>query len=164
MCRLYQCAEGWLFLAVTQDKEWRALARALDHPDWLDDSRLSDHAGRLRHDDEVASHLVDIFAKSTAADWERRLRPAVPAASAADGNIEEFVVREGLVSSGQHPAFGEYWRLPPRVRFSAAPNREGGPCALGEHTDAILEEYGYSRAERDALKAAGVIRQFELGG
>ena len=162
LCRLYPCRDGWIFLAVVQDKEWRALATAVGCPEWLADDRYADHAARLRHDADLSGRLAGIFARAPAREWEERLAPGVPVASAADGNMEEFVVREGLVSGDQHPAFGEYWRLPPRVRFSAAPNRAGGPCALGEHTDAILEEFGYGEAERDALKAAGVVRQFDF--
>jgi crotonobetainyl-CoA:carnitine CoA-transferase CaiB-like acyl-CoA transferase len=33
------------------------------------------------------------------------------------------------------------------------------PPVLGEHTFEILEEFGYSRSDLDALAGAGVIRQ-----
>ena len=32
-------------------------------------------------------------------------------------------------------------------------------CAVGEHTNAILEELGYTAEERDALAADGVVLQ-----
>lgn len=158
LCRLYHCAEGWLFLAAFQDKEWQALCRALGHPEWLDDSRFRDRTARWSNDKDLSTTLEGIFATDRADRWEARLRNTVPVANASEGNMEEFMVREGLVSSGEHPAFGTYWRLPPRVRFTSAPNREGAPCGLGEHTEAILEEFGYSEEERAKLRQAGVVK------
>ena len=52
----------------------------------------------------------------------------------------------------------------PGCAFPPRPTGPAGRAPLGEHTDAILAEFGYSDTERDALKAAGVVRQFDLGG
>ena len=62
-------------------------------------------------------------------------------------SFEEFMVENGLVTGEEHPNFGTYWRLKPRTRFSSMPNRTGLPCAIGEHTYMLLDEFGYSSTE-----------------
>ena len=38
---IYETADGWLSVAVQSDREWAALARALERPEWTDDPRPS---------------------------------------------------------------------------------------------------------------------------
>jgi crotonobetainyl-CoA:carnitine CoA-transferase CaiB-like acyl-CoA transferase len=159
--RLYPCAEGWLFLGIVQPAERDALGEALGSPSWF--AELAQAVRDQGRDEPLAAHLSATFAVKPAAEWERLLqRHGVPAASAGDGNIEQFLVRENLVESGEHPAFGTYWRLPTRVRFSDSAPLPRTPTACGEYTDRILAELGYSAEEVSALAAAGVVAQSAL--
>jgi crotonobetainyl-CoA:carnitine CoA-transferase CaiB-like acyl-CoA transferase len=158
--RLYECADGWLFLAAVRDDEWACLARALDKHEWLEDPRFADADARLRNDDDLARECAAILASASAADWERRLTAAgVPSAAAPAGTFEEFLADEGLLRPEEHASFGSYWRLPAKVRFSESGNRLARASAVGEHTRAILEELGYTTAERAALEANHVVFQ-----
>ena len=37
---IYETAEGYISVAVQQNREWEGLTRALDKPEWLDDERF----------------------------------------------------------------------------------------------------------------------------
>jgi crotonobetainyl-CoA:carnitine CoA-transferase CaiB-like acyl-CoA transferase len=67
----------------------------------------------------------------------------------------QVVANETLMET-DHPAAGRLRQTRPAARFSATPAsiRFGAP-ALGEHTDAILGELGYSSAEIATLKGSG---------
>ena len=43
---IYETADGYISVAVQQDKEWLALTRALDKPEWLEDERFKTATGR----------------------------------------------------------------------------------------------------------------------
>jgi crotonobetainyl-CoA:carnitine CoA-transferase CaiB-like acyl-CoA transferase len=45
--------DRWLAIACFTDAEWRALAEVAGHPEWADDARFTDLAGRLRHQDAL---------------------------------------------------------------------------------------------------------------
>jgi crotonobetainyl-CoA:carnitine CoA-transferase CaiB-like acyl-CoA transferase len=63
-----------------------------------------------------------------------------------------------IVEEYAHPKAGRLRQSRAAARFSATPPsiRRGAP-ALGEHTDEVLAEIGYSAAEVAALRAAGAM-------
>jgi crotonobetainyl-CoA:carnitine CoA-transferase CaiB-like acyl-CoA transferase len=161
--RLYRCQTGWILLAALQQDEWTQLAHALDHQEWTTDLRYSSDAARTDNDAALIAELEGIFLTRAATEWETFLvGHGVPAASAGDYTFEEFLVQEQLVDSGEHHAFGTYWRLPPRVRFSRSANRLGRPAAVGEHTIRLLQEVGYGEDDiADLLRKYVVVAELE---
>ena len=54
--RLYQAADGWIYLAAPAEREWEALASALaGEADLAGDARFADEAGRRAHDGDLAA-------------------------------------------------------------------------------------------------------------
>ena len=156
--RLYACREGWLFLAARGDREWSALAHALEHPEWLGEERFATAAARLAHDDDLARLLHHAFGARGADEWESRLVAAdVAAVRAGDVPLETWFEGEGRLIPEDHPAFGPFWRAPVKVEMSDYPPRLDRACALGEHTRPILEELGYTGRAIDQLVADGIV-------
>jgi benzylsuccinate CoA-transferase BbsF subunit len=56
----YRCAgdDKWIAIAVADDSEWQALGRVAGNPAWAQDPRFATCEGRLRHRDEIDSHLA----------------------------------------------------------------------------------------------------------
>ena len=53
--RLYECAEGWVFLACPGPKEWEVFARAAGLDGLLSDERFSTSESRAANDGEMAA-------------------------------------------------------------------------------------------------------------
>jgi len=70
----------------------------------------------------------------------------------------------GLVVETDHPAAGRLRQARAAARFSRTPPeiRRGAP-RLGEHTQEVLAELGYSAAEMEAVEAAGAIMSTATG-
>jgi crotonobetainyl-CoA:carnitine CoA-transferase CaiB-like acyl-CoA transferase len=158
--RLYQCASGWIFLAAVQQGEWETLAAAVGHDDWLTDERFATAAARAEHDDELTDELSEIFATESADLWQTQLLDrGVPATRADEQTFEEFVVANVPHEPMTHPAFGDYWRRPPGIRFSGCePVRPSGAPSLGEHTRSVLAELGFTDDEAQDLIAGGAVK------
>jgi crotonobetainyl-CoA:carnitine CoA-transferase CaiB-like acyl-CoA transferase len=161
--RLHRTADGWLFLAVDGDAEWRRCCDALDAPGIADDERFATVAARAAHDEELDAVLAELLAARSAAEWEERMVAARVAGVRADASTpgpffahHEQVLANELSPECTHARFGTHRRWGPIVRVNG-----GGPAGpgvlAGEHTDAILAGLGRSPADVATLRAARVV-------
>lgn len=144
LCRLYPCAEGWVFLQVETEDEWRAFAEALELD--LD-----------RHDGGLEAAVSARFRQGRAADFEALLAPNGVGCIVADGPLpaefllhDEHAVAEDLVVTSPHPEWGDCLRYGPMVRFGATEGLRG-PDVAGGSTRKILAELGYTVEEVENL-------------
>src|ERR1700733_8886041 len=78
---IYETATDYISAAVQSNKEWLALTRALDKPEWLDDPRFANPAMRQKNINDRLSMTQDVLRTRPAAEWlERLTREGVPCA------------------------------------------------------------------------------------
>ena len=155
--RLYETADGWVFLAAPAASEWDDLVTAFaPHVD----------LGGLEHDDDaLAETLEKAFRTRTADEWESellahdvgclRVRPGAPDRQIyADGGIGEV---KGWITEVEHPVIGMHPRLAPLVGFSRSTTLAKPAELCGASTDTVLTGLGYDTDRIDALRTAGVI-------
>ncbi len=159
---VYETGDGWITVAVQTDQQWVALTRALDKAEWLDDARFKTPALRQKNVEARLALTQEALRGGASEYWLGRLTEAgVPCAPVLTRNQ---VVRApqvealGLVVETDHPGAGRLRQTRNAARFSATPAaiRRGAP-ALGEHTQEILAEAGYSPEEIAGLRADGII-------
>ncbi|HEY7106723.1 MAG TPA: CoA transferase [Acidimicrobiia bacterium] len=154
--RLYETADGWVFLAVPTQRELDELVTALEPYGPVDRA----------DDDALASSLCRIFERRTAAEWERDLVTRDVACVVVESTSPDAAIMGegdsigramGIVVDLEHPVIGAYPRLAPLATLSRSEGLTGGAPLLGEQTDAVLAELGYSEDHITDLRARGVI-------
>jgi crotonobetainyl-CoA:carnitine CoA-transferase CaiB-like acyl-CoA transferase len=164
--RLYQAADGWLFLASPSEKEWRRLTGALPEGATLGaDPRFATAADRKANNDALAAALAAIFLVSPGQHWEDILRAAdVACVVCAPGPVESNYLddgspgeRCGFNASGHHPILDDVPRLAPLVAFSRSSTVAGNAGLVGQDTKKVLRDFGYDEPEITGLAQEGVI-------
>ncbi len=154
---IYATATDHISVAVQTNKEWTALTRALETPEWLEDPRFLTPALRQANINDRLNMTQDVLMTRPAAEWLARLTEAgVPCAPVLTRSamIEDPQVRAmGIVVETAHETAGLLRQSRPAARFSETPAeiRFGAP-GLGAHTEEVLAEIGYSAAEIGALR------------
>jgi crotonobetainyl-CoA:carnitine CoA-transferase CaiB-like acyl-CoA transferase len=150
--RPYPTADGHICLLATTDRQWRGLFAALGCPELFDDPRFSSIPARTANIDALYTIVGERMRTRGTAEWRERL----DAADVPNGVVKDMaavVADPGLNGSGffhryEHPSEGPCVTMPYPVEFSASPaGVHLPPPRLGEHTEAVLAELGYSGAE-----------------
>jgi crotonobetainyl-CoA:carnitine CoA-transferase CaiB-like acyl-CoA transferase len=158
----FATAEGYLQLAAGNTRIWLRLCDVLGLPALPDDPRFRTNADRVVHRDELHEILEARFRTNTAAHWEEVLLaqdvPCSRVRTVADVAGDPQVAALGLLAPVAHPAIPNFQMvdLPIKIdgRRAAA---QAAPPAVGEHTDEVLRDLGYSAADVAALREAGAV-------
>lgn len=168
--RLYETSQGWLYVAVQTEEEWRSPCDVLGRRELPADDRFSGAALRRANDADLATEMGSAFEERPAEEWVRMLRDAsAPCAPVAEDYAEFFAdpqaIANDLIAEHEHPNVGRL-RLSSRlVSFpgSAQAIRRPTPL-LGEHTADVLLRAGYTEPQVADLYARGVVKTEEPSG
>jgi formyl-CoA transferase len=157
---IYRTRDGrWFMLAVANDRQWPALARAIEHPELLQDTRFA--GPRERRDNAVAlMRIFDAaFARRDLGDWREAL-DAAGLTFGIVGTTDEIAHDPQAMAAGFLRPLADTGMLTVDSPFTIT---DGGkvPVRLapghGEHSRQILAEAGYGAAEIEALIGAGAV-------
>jgi len=163
--RLYQGRDGkWFFLALGNLTFFAKFAVAMGHEEWLTEPRFQGAPFLILPptSTQLIAMFKEIFSTRTRDEWLEFLRaadlPCAPALSVAEFMNDPQVLANGMVEVVEQPPLGKVREMGIAVRFPLTPGRIKGPApALGQHTEEVLADLGYSAREMARLKGQGVI-------
>lgn len=159
---IFETADGYITAGAVSDAEWKGLATALGHPEWIDDPRFNTPAARVLNARERLELTAEVLKTRRCAEWlallETRQVPSAPVLRREEVIRNPQVLANELVVESEHPSAGPMRQPRPAARFGAAPAEIARPAPrLGEHTDEILAEVGVPGSELAQLRSAGVV-------
>lgn len=158
----FRARDRWFALAAANERQWALLCEVIGRPDLRDDPRFATNSQRVSNRQELLAVLNEVFATQDAAHWlaalERAGLPCGPINTVEDVFAHPQAEPRQMVVEAEHPTAGT-------VRMAGFPYKLSGtpaavrrpPPRLGEHTDEVLRELGYSAAEIAALREGAVI-------
>ncbi len=159
---VFETADGYITCGAVSDREWEGLARALRHPEWLDDDRFKTPTGRVRYAEDRLQLMQDAVATMTSAEALARLDaeqvPSAPILSREDLLTDPQIAANELIVESDHPHAGRMRQPRPAAHFERTPAAIARPAPLlGEHTNEVLGQIGVAADRIVSLRAAGVI-------
>ncbi len=159
----YLCGDGkYVVIGANGDSIFKRMMHAIGHPGLAEDPALADNAGRVRRTEELDRVIGDWTEKHTL----DQVLEVLEQAQVPSGKIYSIA---DIVADLQYQARqmierhkldgGQDVLLPgivPKLSETPGGTRWVGP-KLGEHTDEVLTQLGYSEAQRARLRANGVI-------
>ncbi len=156
--------DRWFFLAILQpDAYWPSFCRAIvEKPELENDPRFNTMEIREENCEELICILDEVFASRNMEEWERRFRENNYVYGRVQSPIEVTTdpqaVANGFFAEIDHPVVGQMKIVTTPVNFRQNPAsvRALAP-EVGQHTEEILLDLGYSRDDIAQLKEQGVI-------
>ena len=159
----FRTRDGWLLVSVVGNPLFERWARLMGEPHWSTDPRFSSDERRGDNGELISERMSRWCAERTSAEAIAELEVArIPCGEVLtpQGALDNAHVRAaGLLASVEYPGLDapapvsttpiRMSKTPPAIRHRAP--------TLGEHTDEVLTELGYSAADIERFRIARVI-------
>jgi crotonobetainyl-CoA:carnitine CoA-transferase CaiB-like acyl-CoA transferase len=158
----YRTADGHINVACSGEGMWKRLCQALGRDDLHARAEFGSNELRAKNRSELNKVLNACFSVRNSEDWVRILNEAgVPCGPIYRMNevfADPQVQHLGAVSEVKHPRLGNLSILSQVVKLSRTPARVASATPeIGQHTDEVLAELGFSAREISTLKSKGAI-------
>jgi formyl-CoA transferase len=159
----FKCTDGYITIGAANDRNFAKLARVLGHHEWIADERFAADHQRVAHREELAALIETVTSREPRAHWIHELEqagiPCGPILDYEDALATPQAIAREMTVDVDHPTLGPLRTLGTPIKMSSTPlnPRRRGPM-LGEHTDDVLSEAGYSSDEIEQLRYSGAVR------
>jgi len=158
---IHPTREGYLYISANTPHFWQSLCEKTGLHALAQDERYDSVRKRAQHCDEIVPKLHVALQSRSALEWETHFGDAVPCAAAR--SVEDMfddpqVLAEDMVSSFEYPGVGRYRGFKDPIRFGATPGPDPlAAPAFGEHSDAILRDFGVTSEQIAALRTKHAV-------
>lgn len=160
----FKTGDGLINIAANKQEQFEAVCRVLERTDLMDDPRFAERQARLDNRDALTMELEKAMARQSGDAWTRALNaegvPAGPVLSVPEALAHPQISERGMLGIFENvPGVGRDITIArPGIKLDGeAVKTEAPPPLLGEHTDALLEELGYSADEIRTLRERSAI-------
>jgi crotonobetainyl-CoA:carnitine CoA-transferase CaiB-like acyl-CoA transferase len=159
----FQTKDGWVLVQSVGGPLFKRWADLMGEDHWLDDERFKDDISRGDNGEAISERLATWCAERTSKEvleaMEEARLPAGPIMSPQEVLDDPHIAAKGLFQAVEYPGLdlpAPLMRTP--VELSETPGEiRSRPPTLGEHTDQIMEELGFSAEEISELREKRVV-------
>src|SRR5450432_1769729 len=146
---------------ITQAPVWLAICDLIGEPTWKTDPEYATPRARLPKLKAIFRRIEDWTMTMTKFEVMTACNavdiPVGPILSMKEIAEEPSLRKTGTVVEVDHPMRGKYLSVGNPIKMSNSPTEVTRSPLLGEHTDEVLAELGYSTAQVAELRASGAI-------
>ena len=155
--------DRWIMLGMTNSQHyWPTFCEAIDRHDLVENDKFATQESRSQNAVELIDIIEKCFKTQTYKQWMKILgRNKLvwsPVKTPLEVTQDEQAIANEFFTDWDHPTYGKIKMLnnPIKLSKTIAENLCKAP-ELGEHTDQILEELGYSQADINKMRENGTI-------
>jgi crotonobetainyl-CoA:carnitine CoA-transferase CaiB-like acyl-CoA transferase len=159
---VFKTKDGHINIATTGQRIWQRFCESADAPQLLKNPDYKDSSTRSKNRDALNAEIDKLLVGRTSAEWVERFNKAgVPSGPIyaidevfADPQVEHIGIAQSVTKKDK----SKMRLVAQPVTLSRTPSRlVARPPELGEHTNAILKEFGFSKRDIAALHKAKAV-------
>ena len=160
-CKGWETDPNAYIYFIAQAPVWDRICKLIGREEWIDDPDYATPNARLPRlksiFDEIEHWTMHRTKFDAMAVLNRYDIPCGPILSMKEIATDESLRASGTIVEVDHPVRGKYLTVGNPIKLSDSPTEVTRSPLLGEHTDEVLAEFGYTDNEIHALHAAGAV-------
>jgi formyl-CoA transferase len=160
-CKGWETDPNAYIYFTIQGQAWAPICDAIGKPEWKNDPAYMTPKARQPHIMDIFGTIETWLADKTkfeAVDILRKFDiPCAPVLSMKEISVDPSLRASGTIVEVDHKARGKYLTVGSPIKFSDMKVEVTGSPLLGEHTDQVLAELGYSMDKIATLHAAKAV-------
>ncbi|WP_028228308.1 formyl-CoA transferase [Paraburkholderia ferrariae] len=160
-CKGWETDPNAYIYFIAQAPVWDRICKLIGREEWIDDPRYATPNARLPHLKDIFAEIEHWTMNRTKFDAMAVLNrydiPCGPILSMREIATDESLRASGTIVEVEHPVRGKYLTVGNPIKLSDSPTEVTRSPLLGEHTDEVLAEFGYTGDDIQMLRAAGAI-------
>ena len=160
-CKGFETDPNAYIYFITQAAVWPAICKVIGEEGWITDPEYAKPSARLKHLKPIFARIEEWTMTKTKFEAMTILNefdiPCGPILSMKEIAADEGLRATGTIVEVEHPTRGTYLSVGNPIKLSDSETVVERSPLLGEHTDEVMVQLGYSAAEIAALRAASVI-------
>ena len=160
-CKGWEMDPNAYIYFITQAPVWAKICNVIGKEEWATDPNYATPAARLPHLKDIFAEIERWTMTKTKFEAMQILNkydiPCGPILSMKEIAEEPSLRKTGTIVEVDHPTRGKYLTVGNPIKLSDSPTEVTRSPLLGEHTDEVMTELGYSPEQISALRTAGAI-------
>lgn len=158
----FDTKDGSIMIGGGNDNLFRIMCDALEKPEWKVDERFLTNALRVENRDILVPYIHAVTKSKSTAEWltifEGKPFPYAAVNDVKDSLFHEHAIARNMVIDVDHPTCGNIKMVNSPVKYSETqPEIRHAPPTLGQHTQDILTEAGFTQEEIDQYRSQGIV-------
>jgi formyl-CoA transferase len=160
-CKGHETDPNAYIYFTVQGHAWAPICDAIGKPEWKTDPLYTTAKARQPHINDIFATIEDWLKDKTkfeAVDILRKFDiPCSPVLSMKELLVDESLRASGSIVEVQHKTRGSYFTVGSPIKFSDMKPEITGSPLLGEHSDEVLAELGYSKEQIAEMHSKEVV-------
>ncbi len=158
----FKSKDVFVNIAVGNDQLWERFCKAVGLENVMNDPKFATNAKRVENREEIVKIISDLIVTKDGEEWLKILTdagvPCGPIYTVDKIFADPQVLHREMVKELDHPKAGKIKVTGIPIKLSDTPGEvETAPPVLGQHTQEVLTELGYSDKDLEKLKQEKVI-------
>jgi formyl-CoA transferase len=160
-CKGWETDPNAYIYFITQEAVWPSVCKVIGEEEWIEDEAYKTASARLLHLKPIFARIEEWTMTKTKFEAMEILNkydiPCGPILSMKEISREPALRATGTIVEVDHPTRGKYLTVGNPIKMSDSSTEVTRSPLLGEHTDEVLHQLGYSTGDIEQLRAERVI-------